>query len=49
MHHPEFSSQIARDRRVRYFADARRRRLVRAARVAAGHETATGWSDAERD
>jgi hypothetical protein len=34
MHHPEFSSQIAADRRARYFADAGRRRLARVARTA---------------
>ena len=39
MHHPEFSSQIARERRARYFADAGRQRLARAARVARDRET----------
>lgn len=39
MHHPEFSSQIARERRARYFADAGHRRLVRAARVASDRGT----------
>ena len=34
MHHPEFSSQIARERRARYFADAGRRRLARPDRSA---------------
>jgi hypothetical protein len=31
MHHPEFSSIIARERREQYQADAGRRRLVRPA------------------
>jgi hypothetical protein len=48
MHHPEFSSQIARDRRARYFADAGRRRLARAARLAADRETGIGRSDGDR-
>lgn len=48
MHHPEFSSQIARERRARYFADAGRRRLARAARVAADRETVTGRIDGDR-
>jgi hypothetical protein len=34
MHHPEFSSQIATERRARYFADAGERRLARLARAA---------------
>ena len=48
MHHLEFSSQIARERQARYFADAGRRRLVRAARSAADRETVTGRIDGDR-
>jgi hypothetical protein len=48
MHHPEFSSQIARERRARYFADAGRRRLARAARVGDEQETVTPRTHGDR-
>ena len=48
MHHPEFSSQIARERRARYFADAGRQRLARAARVARDREAVAGRLDGDR-
>ena len=49
MHHPEFSSQLARDRRMRYFADAGRRRLARAAQMAHERETVAGRISAHGD
>jgi hypothetical protein len=49
MHHPEFSSQLARDRRMRYFADADRRRLARAARSAHEREMVAGRITAHGD
>jgi hypothetical protein len=48
MHHPEFSSQIARERRTRSFAEAGRRRLARTAR-AEDRTPLTGRTDGDRD
>ena len=49
MHHPEFSSELARERRMRYFAEAGRRRLARAARSAHEREIVAGRITAPGD
>jgi hypothetical protein len=49
MQHPDFTSQLARDRHARYRAEAGRSRLARPARSAEGRVPRSGRTDADGD
>ena len=49
MQHPDFTSQLARERRARYPADAGRSRLARPDRGADARVSSSGRTDGERD
>jgi hypothetical protein len=49
MHHPDFTSQLVRERQERFRADAGRKRLARPTRDSDGRLSRTGRAPADPD